>query len=67
MSRYRWLVLCIGALGLGLLILSHWVHALGVLPYLLLLACPVMHQFHSHNRHRGTTVNARVAGKEIMS
>lgn len=29
---------------------EHWGHALGLLPYLLLLACPVMHLFH-HGGH----------------
>jgi hypothetical protein len=27
---------------------EHWTHALGLLPYLLLLACPLMHLFHGH-------------------
>jgi len=25
---------------------EHWAHALGLAPYLLLLACPLMHLFH---------------------
>lgn len=32
---------------------EHWRHALGLLPYLVLLACPLMHLFHKHGRHRG--------------
>jgi hypothetical protein len=34
---------------------EHWGHALGALPYLLLLACPLMHLFmqHGHHRHAG--------------
>lgn len=27
---------------------EHWGHIAGSLPYLLLLACPVMHLFHRH-------------------
>lgn len=27
---------------------EHWGHALGALPYLLLLACPLLHLFHGH-------------------
>lgn len=27
---------------------EHWQHALGLAPYLLLLACPLMHLFHGH-------------------
>lgn len=34
---------------------EHWGHALGFLPYLILLACPLMHIFmhgdHAHQRH----------------
>nr|WP_305037997.1 DUF2933 domain-containing protein [Neorhizobium galegae] len=30
---------------------EHWAHALGLAPYLLLLACPLMHLFHGHGRH----------------
>jgi DUF2933 family protein len=33
---------------------EHTAHALGVLPYLLLLACPLLHLFHGgHGSHRG--------------
>jgi hypothetical protein len=31
---------------------EHWGHALGALPYLLLLACPLMHLF-MHHGHAG--------------
>ena len=39
------------------LISEHRAHVLGVLPYLLILACPLMHLFHhgghgGHGRHR---------------
>jgi hypothetical protein len=30
---------------------EHWGHALGLFPYLILLACPLMHLFHGHHRH----------------
>ncbi len=30
---------------------EHWEHALGLAPYLLLLACPLMHLFHGHGGH----------------
>jgi hypothetical protein len=33
---------------------EHRAHLLGALPYLLVLACPIMHLFHhGHGRHRG--------------
>ena len=50
-----WLV----AIGIGLvgvyLLVTHTGHELGALPYLLLLACPLMHMFmhRSHREHRG--------------
>lgn len=32
---------------------EHYAHALGLLPYLILLLCPLMHLFgHQHGRHR---------------
>lgn len=30
---------------------AHWGHLLGVFPYLLLLACPLLHLFHRHGDH----------------
>lgn len=30
---------------------EHWGHVLGLAPYLLLLACPLMHLLHRHGRH----------------
>ena len=30
---------------------EHWGHIAGSWPYLLLLACPVMHLFHRHGGH----------------
>jgi hypothetical protein len=34
---------------------EHWGHALGALPYLLILACPLMHFFmhRGHHHHAG--------------
>ncbi len=34
---------------------EHWGHALGSLPYLLILACPLMHLFlHREHHHHGS-------------
>ena len=53
MRGIHWVVLVLGALGIGLLVVSHWVHALGLLPYVVLLACPLMHIVHRrHGGHR---------------
>jgi hypothetical protein len=47
--------LVLAGLGAFFLISEHRAHALGLLPYLLLLACPLMHLFmhggHGHGRN----------------
>jgi hypothetical protein len=35
------------------LITEHGAHLLGILPWLLLLACPLMHIFHGHGHYHG--------------
>ena len=30
---------------------EHWAHALGLAPYILLFACPLLHLFHGHGGH----------------
>lgn len=51
--RRRWLLTAyVGGLGVVLLIADHWAHVFGVLPYVLLLACPLMHFLHGgHGSH----------------
>ena len=39
------------AVTLFFLLTEHRAHLFGVLPYLLLLACPLMHLFHGHGHH----------------
>jgi membrane protein implicated in regulation of membrane protease activity len=48
MRGFYWIVVALGALGIGVLLLSHWVHAMGVL-LAALLACALMHLFHRRN------------------
>ena len=38
-------------IGAFYLLREHWGHVAGYWPYLLLLACPVMHLFHGHGGH----------------
>lgn len=54
--RTLWLLTaCGGALAVVLLVIDHWAHVFGVLPYLLLLACPLMHVLHrGHGSHSGS-------------
>jgi hypothetical protein len=35
------------------LLTEHTAHVMGALPYLLLLACPIMHLFHHRGHHHG--------------
>jgi len=53
-SRRTLLWCCLGIIAF-FLITEHWAHLFGVLPYLLLLACPLMHLFmhHGHAGHSG--------------
>jgi hypothetical protein len=50
-QRGKWVF--IGFLGIALFFLwtEHRAHLLGVLPYLLVLACPLMHLFHHGHGH----------------
>lgn len=43
---------------------NHWQHALGLLPYVLFLTCPLMHLFmhHGHGGHHGHSHDDRPAG-----
>ena len=47
---------------------EHTMHVLGVLPYLLLLACPLMHVFmhhgHGHGGHQNANAGNSAARKE---
>lgn len=44
-----------GLVGAFYVLREHWGHALGALPYLLILACPLMHVFmhRGHHHHAG--------------
>ncbi|KVA23186.1 DUF2933 domain-containing protein [Burkholderia ubonensis] len=46
-------LLAFGAIALFLLLSEHRAHFLGVLPYLLLLSCPLMHLFMHHGHGHG--------------
>lgn len=51
-TRGKWVFVGFAAIAAFFLFAEHRAHLLGVLPYLLLAACPLMHLFH-HHRHRG--------------
>ncbi|MBZ9790969.1 DUF2933 domain-containing protein [Rhizobium sp. 3T7] len=50
--RWTLLVASFGVIVAFFFLREHWAHALGLLPYLLLLACPLMHLFHGHGSHQ---------------
>lgn len=52
-SRSRWVFYAFLLMGGFLLFTEHRAHVLGILPYLFLLACPLMHLFmhHDHGGH----------------
>lgn len=54
-SRYAIGLLVLGAIAAYFLLREHRAHVFGALPYLLLLACPLMHLFmhHGHGHHHG--------------
>lgn len=51
--RANWALIGFLAIAAFFLLTEHRAHLLGVLPYLLLLACPLMHLFHGHGGHGG--------------
>lgn len=53
LSKGRWVFYGFLAVAGFFLFTEHRAHVLGILPYLLLLACPLMHLFmhHGHGNH----------------
>lgn len=49
-SRFNWMLIGFLAVGGFFLLTEHRAHLLGALPYLLLLACPLLHLF-GHGGH----------------
>ncbi|HSD61297.1 MAG TPA: DUF2933 domain-containing protein [Burkholderiales bacterium] len=49
--RPGWILVGFLAVAVFFLFTEHRAHLLGWLPYLLLLACPLMHLFHGHGEH----------------
>lgn len=54
-SRSGMTLLVLGAVAGFFLLTEHRAHVLGVLPYLLILACPLMHLFMHHGHGQGHT------------
>lgn len=55
-SPAAWALALVVAVGSFYLVTEHTAHVLGALPYLILLACPLMHAFmHRGHGHHGQT------------
>nr|WP_156946616.1 DUF2933 domain-containing protein [Paraburkholderia franconis] len=61
-SRSAVALLVFAAVALFLLFSEHRAHFLGVLPYLLLLSCPLMHLFMHHGHGHSHTGSTRKEG-----
>jgi hypothetical protein len=49
--RFVFALASLAAIALFYLFREHWAHALGLLPYAILLICPLMHLFHGSHGH----------------
>jgi len=56
-SRSKWIFFGFLAVGGFFLFTEHRAHLYGALPFLLILACPLMHLFHGHGGHGGSHDN----------
>lgn len=64
-SSRPWIVLCVFLAITGFFLLTeHRAHLFGLLPYLLLLACPLLHLF-LHGRHGHDEAPNRPASKSV--
>jgi len=63
--KWGWLIICSLALVAILMLTGHKPHLYGALPYLLILACPLMHLFmhknHGHNHDDNQTSEQQTA------
>ena len=64
-SRGKWVLIGFMVVAAFFLWTEHRAHVLGVLPYLLFLACPLMHLFHHHGHHHrhGADAQAKSDGQ----
>ncbi|MDO8440741.1 MAG: DUF2933 domain-containing protein [Polaromonas sp.] len=67
-SRYGLGLLVFGAVAAYFLLTEHRAHFFGALPFLLILACPLMHVFmhrgHGHSSHHGHAKQSPEPGGE---
>ena len=63
-GRVRPALLAVALVGLGELAYQHSAHLIAVVPYLLLLACPLMHLFMMHGHGHGHDGQDHAAASE---
>lgn len=66
-SRYALGYIVIGAVAAYFLLTEHLAHVVGALPFLLLLACPLMHVFMHHGHHHGAAGADAEVKKDMQS
>lgn len=57
-------LLMLGLIAAFFLLREHWGHIAGAWPYLLLLACPLMHLFHGHGGQGGQAKSGTLPGHQ---
>lgn len=57
--RGKWILIGFSLVAAYFLYTEHRAHVLGALPYLLLLACPLMHLMHHGHGHHGAKSGAK--------
>ena len=60
--RSKWVFVAFAAIAAFFLFTEHRAHLLGALPFLLLLACPLMHFFHHRGHGKGHGGNGGGSG-----
>jgi hypothetical protein len=63
-TRAGFVALCFAAIASFFLLTEHTAHVFGVLPYLLVLASPLMHLFMHHGHHGGHDHAGAEGGEE---
>lgn len=66
-SRFMWGYLALGAIAVYFLLTEHLAHTIAYLPFLLFLACPLMHLLmHRGHHHHHADENSNVDTKTKM-
>lgn len=64
-GRSKWILIGFLAVAGFFLLTEHRAHVLGILPYVLFLACPLMHLFHHHGHHHHGGRDARPSDRAV--